>query len=109
MIKQYTKDWLTHRSTLYILLEDNEIIGSVEVEHGNDYNRFHSFYIQDDKRHQGYGDMVLKHVLNDIKDIISLTVDKDNENAIRLYKKHGFDFIYGFEVDNENLIWMENK
>lgn len=51
-------------------------------------------------RGKGYSHDIMKYVLSHYK-IFELTVDKDNEIAIELYKKHGFKLYCEFKDGNE--------
>lgn len=61
-------------------------------------------------QHQGFGDILLKHLIHIAKDKhaknLFLDVRKSNKNAIALYEKNGFEYIYkrkNYYVDNLNL------
>ena len=100
----YEKTWITKA------IEHNEILVGFAM-YG--FNKDEDFYelcrIMIDKRFQGngYGSKAIKMIIDEMKQIynckeIYLSTDPDNKNAIRLYKKLGFNST-GRVVDNEDL------
>lgn len=50
-------------------------------------------FLETDFRNKGIGSDIINRIL-ELNDIVYLWVYKDNINAIRLYKKFGFNIIY---------------
>ena len=92
--------------------DDGEIIGVCELIKNWDDNQsafVHSFYIDREFRAQGIGKIFLSKIISMLKaenlKTIELTVDPENEAALKLYKKYGFAVIdlrkdeYGSGID----------
>ena len=92
--------------------DDGEIIGVWELIKNWDDNQsafVHSFYIDREFREQGVGKIFLSKIISMLKaenlKTIELTVDPENEAALKLYKEYGFTVIdlrkdeYGSGVD----------
>ena len=81
-------------SKYFILKEKSNIIGY--VNYYDLYDRFELAYIEvkEEYRHQNYGSKLLEYLINIGKDHnienITLEVNVNNENAIKLYEKYMF-------------------
>lgn len=63
-------------------------------------------------RGNGYGSMLMKRVINDNPGrLITLKVKRDNVDAIRLYRKLGFEFENPHDVSNprKRILYMSRK
>lgn len=90
--KDYVLNELKYNPFARILLlqEKNKIIGY--VYYSNIYERIeiNQIEIEKSKRNQGFGNKLIKEVINKEKKDITLEVKKDNYPAINLYKKNNF-------------------
>lgn len=91
-----------------LLIMDNDVhVGYVHIDHDDKY--WFGIYIDDLYQNRGLGNKIMKYLLYHYhyktKDLseIHLTVDNDNERAIKLYKKHDFVEI----KKNEKRIFMK--
>ena len=84
-----------HMYTIIVKL-NNELIGYAHIDYDNDKYWF-GICIINEFQGKGLGNKIMDYIFNHnkIKDIseIYLSVDKDNYNAIQLYKKHNFNII----------------
>lgn len=93
----YLKPW-DEALDPYLLYVNDEMIGAFYLSYSpNSEDNYWIGGFQIDKKHQGkgYGEQSLNKIIDFIKEhrtckIISLTVEKENEQAIRLYEKTGF-------------------
>ena len=77
---------------LIIDIETDDVIGYVFVGNKNDKKNtgfIHSLEVNKQYRGYGFGNILIKDAISKLHGY-DLTVDKDNEIAIRMYKKHGF-------------------
>lgn len=85
---------------VYLLLSDEELIGSVALKD----NEIDDLIVNVEKQHQGYGKQILLWALDNIKsEKIILHVAEWNKKAIELYKKTGFEIVNTINIDNDNL------
>lgn len=95
----------------YVAYLDDKVIGTTRIEYNEEYTLLTDFWIKPDYRHQGYGNKLLKMILENIKNPVDnevwLTVLKTNEAAIKLYKNNGFQ--YQFDHEDDNHQWMMLK
>lgn len=79
--------------TYYMILEDNEIIGILEVFIDCNFAKLDDFCIRDDMQKKGYGSTLLFNVLNDLKqkgiDEVYLVADY-NDSPKDMYEKMNF-------------------
>lgn len=84
---------------------NNKYFAYTHIDYYNKY--WFGIYIDNEYRNKGYGNMFLNYTLNheNLKEIneINLSVDDDNINAIKLYKKNCFE-IYD---KKENIFYMK--
>ncbi|CAM4289849.1 GCN5 family acetyltransferase [Bacillus manliponensis] len=94
----YLKPW-DEALDPYVLYENNKIIGAFYISYTpNSENNYWigGFQIDKELQGKGYGKQALNKIIEFIKEthhkckVISLTVEKENEQAIALYKKTGF-------------------
>ena len=90
----------------YILESNGETAGyamvakSFSTEFGKQCIWIEDLYIKEEYRGRGMGDAFMKFITDKYKNcIFRLEVEEENENAVALYKKHGF----------ENLPYAEMK
>ena len=90
----------------YVLESNGETAGyamvakSFSTEFGKQCIWIEDLYIKEDYRGHGIGDMFMKFITDKYKNcIFRLEVEEENEKAVALYKKHGF----------ENLPYVEMK
>lgn len=80
-------------SDIYLLVKDSEIIGSVAC-YGNEID---DLIVNKNFQRKGYGKQLLLWSMQQIRkknaDPITLHVAEWNQNALRLYKKVGFDVV----------------
>ena len=85
----------------HVLKEDDKIIGFGYVtvfyacEVGGRCLMFEEIYLKEEARGKGYGRRYLETVMSSRPDVkrFRLEVTKSNEDAVRLYKKLGFEFL----------------
>lgn len=81
---------------IYVLLENNEVVSTVEIMRKFDTKEayIYGFFTKEKFSKKGYGSILLEFTINEMKKskikVISLTVDPKNEKAKNLYRKHGF-------------------
>jgi len=99
-----------HNHILTILYLDNDKpFGYAHIDFDNHIYWF-GICILDNYQSKGYGKKLLEYILNNdkIKNLnsIYLTVDKNNEKAINLYKKYGFIIDDIYHNNNPNSIFF---
>jgi diamine N-acetyltransferase len=94
----YIKPW-DEALVPYVLYENNKIIGSFYITYtpnSEDNYWIGGFQIDKELQGKGYGKQSLNKIIEFIKEkhhkckVISLTVEKENEQAISIYKRAGF-------------------
>ena len=92
----------------YIFEDDNEIQGyamaakSFSTEFGKPCIWIEDLYIKDNYRGMGIGSMFLKFITQKYPDaILRLEVEEENEKAIRVYQKCGFEVLPYMEMKKE--------
>ena len=93
------------------IYKDSELIGFCQIDYINDIfeNKkrayINSFCIKDNYRNMGYGDKLLKEVIDILKkdnvDFINMTSNKNRTIAHKLYKKNNFEIV-------DTLIFKKN-
>jgi len=81
---------ILHKATA-VLSYDNIIVGYAHLDRDPEC-LWLGICIADDYIGRGFGNLLMKEILlkNKPEEKITLTVDKNNNSAINLYKKHGF-------------------
>ena len=86
------------KANILLLLKDNDVIGSVACI-GNEID---DLIVNKKYQRQGYGEKLLLFAISNIQKQnikpITLHVTKWNKNAVRLYKKCGFECIHVEEI-----------
>ncbi|MEI8128509.1 MAG: GNAT family N-acetyltransferase [bacterium] len=79
-----------------VLLFENRPIGYGHLDHENDFVWL-GIAISQKSKGKGYGNIIMSHLISKAVElklpIISLTVDKNNSSAIKLYEKYDFKYI----------------
>ena len=67
---------------------------SFSTEFGKPCMWIEDLYIKKEYRSLGIGNAIMSYIIEKYTDcIFRLEVEEENENAVRLYKKHGFDVL----------------
>ena len=81
-------------SRLYILLKDDQVIGTCTVDLSSDTNYFYGLAIAELERGKGYGSYLAKSLVNQLIEqhdkAFQIAVEDSNVGAKRLYEKIGF-------------------
>lgn len=86
---------------------DNTKIADISISAVDSNKAFlYNFEVKKSYRGKGYGSAILKYVLSHYK-VNELTVAKDNEGAIKLYKRFGFKSNKTFKEDKRTMIDMK--
>jgi len=96
-----------HILTVLLINSENIVFGYAHIDYDDDKYWF-GIYLDSEYQSRGIGNKLMGYVLNHYKliniDEIYLTVDNDNINAIKLYKKYQFEEIF----KNEKYTMMRN-
>lgn len=95
-------DWIKNKNLIYLLIEDDTVIGFCVVNLNNfkfpkSFSYISHLFIVPDKRNLGLGKKLIKYAMSDIrnrykyKKYFSLNCLSKNEKATMLYKKLGFE------------------
>ena len=104
----YDKFKESYNGEIIVDTENDKLIGCVFVGDKKDKGFITTLWVNNKYRSKGFGTILLKDAINKFGGY-DLTVLKGNENAIALYKKHGFVVIgYGNER-NKSDYWMKLK
>ena len=102
------EDIIKNHLITILIKNNNDIIGYSHIDYDNGKYWF-GIYLNDTYRGKGYGNQIINYIKNHylLKSIneIFLSVDIDNQYAIKLYKKNGFLEYFR----NSNYIIMNNK
>ena len=86
---------LSNYIKIYVI--ENKIIGFIDYSILYERAELNYIFICDEYKKQGYASKLMDYMLNDLKDnnvlSITLEVNVNNEKAINLYKKMGFNVI----------------
>ena len=74
------------------IIVDNKIVGCLLLTNKDDGKLLDEIYLEKEYRNKGIGTEIIKGILNN-NDTVYLWVYKENEKAISLYKKLGFNVI----------------
>ena len=89
--KEYIKEELSNNPFGKVLvLKEDKIIGYIYYSDIYERAEINQFEIEDIHRNCGKGDLLLKYLINLVKNDITLEVKEDNTPAIKLYLKNGF-------------------
>ena len=85
---------------VFVAVKDGRVVGYLDVTHCYETNNISDLYVDETQRRKGYGRKLLAKAIemNHPKEM-TLQVDIDNEPAIRLYEKMGFE-----KIPNRNTI-----
>ena len=72
------------------IIVDNKMVGCVLLVNKDDSKLLDEIYLEVEYRNNGIGTSIIKDILNN-NDIVYLWVYKENERAISLYRKLGFN------------------
>lgn len=76
----------------YNIIVDGIIVGCILLTNKDDGKLLDEIYLDKEFRNKGIGTSIIKDIINN-NDIVYLWVYKENEKAISLYKKLGFNVI----------------
>ena len=76
----------------YNIIVDNKIVGCLLLTNKDDGKLLDEIYLEEEYRNKGIGTDIIIDILNN-NDIVYLWVYKENEKAISLYRKLGFNII----------------
>lgn len=89
----------------YVFEQESETVGysmlarSYSTEFGKSCIWIEDIFIKKDYRGQGIGNLFFEYIEREYPDsIFRLEVEKENEAAVALYKKRGFDFLPYLEM-----------
>jgi len=85
--------WRSYPSGFLVAQEDREIVAYALYGIQGDEGIIYSLAVRPNARHQGFGDRLLDHALQDLSRKVRrvrLQVALDNAPALQLYGKHGF-------------------
>ena len=74
------------------IIVDNKIVGCLLLTNKEDGKLLDEIYLEEEYRNKGIGTEIINDILNN-NDVVYLWVYKENEKAISLYKKLGFNVI----------------
>lgn len=74
------------------IIVDNKIVGCILLKNNDNSKLLDEIYLEEEYRNKGIGTEIIKDILNN-NDVVYLWVYKENEKAISLYKKLGFNVI----------------
>ena len=74
------------------IIVDNKIVGCLLLINKDDGKLLDEIYLEEEYRNKGIGTEIINDILNN-NDVVYLWVYKENEKAISLYKKLGFNVI----------------
>ena len=94
-LKDFNIKGTTNPFTKYIAYFDEEILGYIEYNDIYETIDIVNIFIKEDKREKGIGEKLLTFLIKENKDKknITLEVSKENEPALNLYKKVGFEIV----------------
>ncbi len=74
------------------IIVDNKIVGCILLTNNDSGKLLDEIYLEEKYRNKGIGTKIIMNILNN-NDVVYLWVYKENEKAISLYKKLGFNVI----------------
>lgn len=92
-IKNYVYEMVPNQIEKYkLIIFENKLIGCLLVYNYNDGVLLDEIYLIEEYRNKGIGTDIILNIINYNK-VVYLWVYKDNNNALKLYKKMGFEII----------------
>lgn len=104
MIQECTRDLQNHKIDVFVLFEQNVLIGELHVMYENDDKNFaergrraylYAFRIREGYQNKGYGKKLLQEVISELRregyGEFTVGVEDDNEIAIHVYRSFGFN------------------
>lgn len=104
MIQECTRDIQSHKIDIFVMYEQNVLIGELHVMYENEDENYavrnrraylFAFRIREGYQNQGYGNRLLREVISDLQEKgyteFTVGVEDDNKRAIHLYRSLGFD------------------
>lgn len=100
---------------VYILLENEEIVSAAEIMRTFDTKDayIYGFFTKEKFYGKGYASVLLDFVINEMEksgiEAVTLTVDPENQKAVKLYLKHGFkktEILTEEYGENEDRLYM---
>ena len=83
-------------SKIYVYTNESEIIGFIHITKLYETIDIINIVVDEKNRHQGVGTVLIDYMISGADpniELITLEVAVDNENALSLYKKFGFEII----------------
>ena len=82
-----------------LAIKDNKVVGYVDITHKYEENEPYDVFVKEEYRNMGIATDMLSYAIElDKNKRIMLLVDIDNEKAIRLYEKVGFEKVKGNNI-----------
>ena len=82
-----------------LAIKDNKVVGYVDITHKYEENEPYDVFVKEEYRNNGIATDMLSYAIElDKNKRIMLLVDIDNEKAIRLYEKVGFEKVKGNNI-----------
>ncbi len=82
-----------------LAIKDNKVVGYVDITHKYEENEPYDVFVKEEYRNMGIATDMLSYAIElDKNKRIMLLVDIDNEKAIRLYEKVGFERVKGNNI-----------
>ena len=87
------------RFRVILAIKDDKVVGYVDITHKYDENEPYDVFVKEEYRNMGIATDMLSYAIElDKNKRIMLLVDIDNEKAIRLYEKVGFEKVKGNNI-----------
>lgn len=97
------------KGEIIIDTDKNKLIGNVFINSTKEKGFITNLEVKKEYRRQGFGDMLLNDAIKKYK-AKDLTVNIDNEVAIKMYEKHGFKKVSVTIINNKyNGYYMKRK
>lgn len=92
----FSRSFIEKGAEIYVYAEGDNVLGFIGVEYHKDQNAYEFLvYVHQDYRGQGIGTTLVKYLLDEKypRDQFQIEVAKSNKNAIKLYKRLGFEIV----------------
>ena len=87
------------RFRVILAIKDDKVVGYIDITHKYDENEPYDVFVKEEYRNMGIATDMLSYAIElDKNKRIMLLVDIDNEKAIRLYEKVGFEKVRGNNI-----------